>query len=59
MAPIGRKLLLGGYARSYRKHGAFDRERFEKWLVVAAAMRRTYNIEGEADMLLATIAKGA
>jgi Ser/Thr protein kinase RdoA (MazF antagonist) len=59
MAPIGRKLLLGGYARSYRKNGAFDRERFEQWLVVAAAMRLTYNIAGEAEMLLATIAKGA
>jgi len=36
----------GGYARSYRKHGELDRERFAKWLVVAAAMRASYDHEG-------------
>jgi Ser/Thr protein kinase RdoA (MazF antagonist) len=59
MAPVGRKLLLRGYTRAYRKHGAFDRERFAKWLVVAAALRLTYNIEGETGALLRMIAKGA
>lgn len=59
LAPIGRKLLLGGYARSYRKHGSFDRERFAKWFVVAAAQRLTYDIDGEQAMLLRVIERAS
>jgi len=55
LAPIGRKLLLGGYSRSYRKHGSFDRDRFAKWIVVAAAQRMTYDVDGEQPMLLRVI----
>jgi aminoglycoside phosphotransferase (APT) family kinase protein len=58
LAPIGRKLLLGGYSRSYRKHGSFDRERFARWIVVAAAQRLTYDIAGEEALLLRVIERG-
>jgi aminoglycoside phosphotransferase (APT) family kinase protein len=56
LAPIGRTLLLRGYLRGYRRHGAFDRERFGRWLVVAAALRLSYGIAGEEGMLLELIA---
>ena len=58
LAPIGRKLLVGGYSRSYRKHGSFDRERFARWLVVAAAQRLTYDIAGEEEYCLGVIERG-
>ena len=58
LAPIGRKLLLGGYRRGYRKHGRFDRGRFARWMVVAAAQRLTYGIAGEDAALLRLIDRG-
>jgi len=55
-APIGRKLILGGYRRGYRAVRAIDRDVLGRWLIVLAAVRLTYAIAGEEDMLLATIA---
>jgi aminoglycoside phosphotransferase (APT) family kinase protein len=50
-APLGRKVVLGGYMRAYRRHGAWDRERFGRWRMVAAALRLTYEIAGEESGL--------
>ena len=50
-APLGRKVVLGGYLRAYRKHGSWDRERFGRWRIVAAALRLTYGIAGEESGL--------
>jgi len=58
LAPIGRKLLLGGYLRGYRERRAFDPKLFERWCVVLSSMRLTYDIAGERDDLLAAISKG-
>lgn len=58
VAPLGRKLLLGGYVRGYRSARPFDRERFERWLVVLAGVRLSYGIAGEEDLLLSTIERG-
>lgn len=58
LAPIGRQLLVGGYERAYRRHGAFDGDRYAQWLVVAAALRLTYRIAGEEDMLQGMIEGG-
>ncbi len=55
LAPLGRKLLLGGYLRGYRARQPIDRERFARWEAVLACVRLTYAIEGERDLLLATI----
>jgi len=55
LAPVGRKLILGGYLRGYRKHATLDRERLARWLVVMAAQRLSYAIAGEEAMLLAMI----
>lgn len=54
-APIGRKLLLGGYLRGYRAKQPIDRERFARWEVVLACVRLTYAIAGERELLLSTI----
>ena len=58
LAPIGRRLLVGGYARSYRRHGPFADNRYAQWLVVVAALRLTYSIPGEEEMLRGMIARG-
>jgi Ser/Thr protein kinase RdoA (MazF antagonist) len=58
LAPIGRKILLGGYQRGYRKHATVDRDRFARWYVVAAAIRLSYDITGEAESLREVIARG-
>ena len=49
-APIGRKLILGGYRRGYR---IADREALARWRIVLAGLRLTYAIEGEQEHLLA------
>lgn len=51
-APIGRKLLLGGYRRGY---GPVDRELLDRWLVVLSGVRLTYAIAGERETLLRAI----
>jgi len=51
-APLGRKLILGGYRRGYCAQQAIDRERLDRWLVVLAGVRLTYDIAGERDGLL-------
>jgi len=56
-APIARKLLLRGYQRGYRSRRKIDSGLFERWLVVLACVRLTFDIAGERDGLLATIAK--
>lgn len=59
LAPLGRKVLLGGYLRGYRAAvGDFDRERFGRWSVVAAGLRLTYDIVGEAEMLRDIVGTG-
>jgi hypothetical protein len=58
-APLGRKLLLGGYLRGYRARRPIDRVSFERWQVVLACVRLTYSIEGERELLLATIERGS
>jgi len=50
-APLGRKVVLGGYMRAYRRRGSWDRERFGRWRMVAAALRLTYGIAGEESGL--------
>ena len=55
LAPLGRKVLLGGYLRGYRAARAIDQEPFERWSVVAATLRLSYDIAGEAEALIATI----
>lgn len=57
-APIGRKLLLGGYLRGYRARRTIDRDLLDRWLVVLSCMRLTYDVTGERDDLLAATAKG-
>lgn len=57
-APLGRKLILGGYQRGYRARRPIDRDRFERWLVVLACIRLTYAVTGERDLLLETIGRG-
>jgi aminoglycoside phosphotransferase (APT) family kinase protein len=56
-APIGRRLILGGYMRGYRARHGIDRERLDRWIVVLAGVRLTYAIDGERELLLATIAR--
>lgn len=51
-APIGRRLLLGGYRRGY---GRVDPDRLAAWMIVLSGMRLTYAIAGEDDALLAAI----
>jgi len=55
VAPAGRKLLLSGYRRGYARARPFDRDLLARWMIVAAGMRRTYDIAGEAEMLLDVI----
>jgi aminoglycoside phosphotransferase (APT) family kinase protein len=54
-APLGRKLLLGGYLRAYRGHHPHDRQLLARWVTVLAAYRLTYHIDGEETLLLRTI----
>jgi len=54
-APLGRRLLLGGYQRGYRATRTIDGEALARWLIVLAALRLTYAIPGERELLLATI----
>ena len=58
LAPVGRRVLLEEYTRSYRRHGGFDREGYAMWLVVAAAWRLTYHIAGEEGVLRGMIWQG-
>jgi len=58
-APLGRKLILGGYLRGYRARQSIDRERFARWEVVLACVRLTYAVDGERELLLATIDRGS
>jgi aminoglycoside phosphotransferase (APT) family kinase protein len=58
-APIGRKLLLGGYLRGYRAVQGIDPHSLARWRVVLAGVRLTYAIPGEDRDLLAAIERGA
>jgi hypothetical protein len=44
------------YLRGYRAQHMIDRDRLDRWLVVLAGVRLTYDIAGERDGLLAAIA---
>jgi aminoglycoside phosphotransferase (APT) family kinase protein len=57
-APIGRGMILRGYLRSYRRHAELDEARFARWRVIAAAVRWTYEIAGEQELLARIIAEG-
>jgi aminoglycoside phosphotransferase (APT) family kinase protein len=50
-APLGRRTILRGYLRSYRNHANVDEVRLARWRIVAAAVRLTFEIEGESDLL--------
>jgi Ser/Thr protein kinase RdoA (MazF antagonist) len=50
-APIARGTILRGYLRSYGEHADLDVARLARWRVVAAGVRLTYEIAGEAELL--------
>ena len=54
-APAGRKLLLNGYLRGYRRQSAIQPSVYARWQIVAAVNRLTYDIAGEAEMLMRMI----
>ncbi len=58
-APLGRKVLLGGYSRGYQRARPIDRALLHRWQVVMACLRLTYGIGGEREPLLATIDRRA
>jgi thiamine kinase-like enzyme len=49
---VGRRLLVGGYVRSYRRRRAIDTAAVRRWLPVVGAARLAEGIEEERDDLL-------
>jgi aminoglycoside phosphotransferase (APT) family kinase protein len=50
---IGRRILLAGYLRAYRRHDGNSALAFARWTPVMAAARLSEDIEAERDTLLA------
>jgi aminoglycoside phosphotransferase (APT) family kinase protein len=55
LARIGGRILLWGYLRSYRKHGALDMSTFSRWKIPIAAARVAEGITGEFPALIAIL----
>ena len=52
LAHVGRRMLVSGYERSYRRAGEFDKDAVRAWTPVIAAARLAEDIAGERDRLL-------
>jgi aminoglycoside phosphotransferase (APT) family kinase protein len=50
---VGRRLLVGGYLRSYRRRRELDPTRVERWIRIVAAARLGEGIEEERASILA------
>lgn len=52
IAPVARRLLVGGYLRAYAREAPLDRGLVDRWLPVWAAARLSEDIEQERAFLL-------
>ena len=51
LAPVGGRILAGGYLRAYRRRRPVDAALLEQWVVVRAAARLVDEIDDEQEGL--------